>query len=145
MILFSIWSLHVLLMRRWLYYYHYCTSILSYHFPQSSVIYGMQEVTEKCILCLSYFGSKGFLLQASFATFDRMLSLGIEPDGITMNLLISAAGAEGNFEKVDELYRQMVSIGPAPSSRTYVHLFTAFHNSLKKNTDWIFKVRIWTN
>lgn len=69
-----------------------------------------------------------------------MLALGIEPDVVTMNLLIQAAGMEGRFDRVDQLYRQMRNIGPAPSSHTYVHLMGAFHNSHKKDPDWIFQV-----
>ena len=81
-------------------------------------------------------------MQASFATFDRMVTLDIDPDSVTMNLLITAAGMEGRFETVDQLYKQMKALGPAPNSHTYVHLFTAFHNSTQKDADWIFKVHI---
>lgn len=69
-----------------------------------------------------------------------MAALGVEPDSVTMNLLITAAGMEGKFETVDKLYSQMQALGPAPTSHTYVHLFNAFHNSVRKEADWIFKV-----
>ncbi len=79
-------------------------------------------------------------LQEAFATFDRMLGLGVEPDVVTMNLVIKAAGAAGRLETVEQLYSQMMSIGPSPTSITFVHLFAAFQNSLRKDYAWLSQV-----
>ena len=69
-----------------------------------------------------------------------MLELGVEPDVVTMNLVIKAAGAAGQMEAVEQLYSQMMSIGPSPTSITFVHLFAAFQNSQKKDYTWLSQV-----
>lgn len=79
-------------------------------------------------------------LQEAFATYARMLGLGVEPDEVTMNLLIKAAGLEGRLDKVEELYNQMKRIGPQPTSITFVHLFAAFQNSRRKEPVWLLQV-----
>lgn len=69
-----------------------------------------------------------------------MLELGVEPDVVTMNLVIKAAGAAGQMQAVEQLYSQMISIGPSPTSITFVHLFAAFQNSQKKDYTWLSQV-----
>ena len=69
-----------------------------------------------------------------------MLHLGVEPDVVTMNLVIKAAGAAGRMDAVEQLYSQMMSIGPTPTSITFVHLFAAFQNSQKKDYAWLSQV-----
>ena len=84
---------------------------------------------------------KRFLgLQEAFAVYDKMLHLGVEPDVVTMNLVIKAAGAAGRMDAVEQLYDQMTSMGPTPTSITFVHLFAAFQNSLKKDYAWLSQV-----
>lgn len=78
-------------------------------------------------------------MQAAFETFAKMLTLDVEPDAVTFNLLIEAAGNAGRLDKVKELYAQMQLLGPQPSSHTFVHLFTAFKKCGSYNADWIFK------
>lgn len=80
------------------------------------------------------------ILQAAFAVFERMLERRVDPDAVTMNLLIEAAGNGGRLDKVEELYGQMQVLGPRPTSHTFVHLFSAFKRGREKNPDWIFQV-----
>ena len=80
-------------------------------------------------------------MQESFATFDRMLRLGVEPDVVTMNLLIKAAGTAGRLNVVEQLYGQMLNIGPQPTSITFVHLFSACDNSQRKDYAWLHQVQ----
>ena len=70
-----------------------------------------------------------------------MLQLGVEPDVVTMNLLIKAAGSGGRLDKAEELYDQMKRIGPQPTSITYVHLFSAFQNSHHKEPTRLLQVQ----
>lgn len=76
-------------------------------------------------------------MQEAFKTFDRMLHLGVEPDVVTMNLVIKAAGTAGRQDAVEQLYSQMMSIGPKPTSITFVHLFAAFQNSQRNDYAWL--------
>ena len=69
-----------------------------------------------------------------------MLLLGVEPDAVTMNLLIKAAASDGRLDKAEELYRQMRVLGPPPTSVTYVHMFQAFQGSRSKDPARILQV-----
>lgn len=78
-------------------------------------------------------------MQAAFAAYEKMLSLGLEPDAVTMNLLIEAASIARRLDKVNELYEQMQRLGPSPTSHTFVHLFSAFKTCNGRNSKWIFQ------
>lgn len=69
-----------------------------------------------------------------------MLQLGVEPDVVTMNLLIKAAGMSGRLHVVEQLYNQMVNIGPTPTAITFVHLFSAYENSQRKEYSKLLQV-----
>ena len=84
---------------------------------------------------------KRHCLQAAFATYEKMLAAGVSPDAITLNHMITAAGIEGDADRIRQLYQQMRALGPRPTSHTFVHLFTAFHESGDKDPDWLFQVR----
>ena len=71
-----------------------------------------------------------------------MLLLGVEPDAVTMNLLIKAAASDGRLDKAEELYRQMRVLGPPPTSVTYVHMFQAFQGSRSKDPARILQVSL---
>lgn len=61
-----------------------------------------------------------------------MLQLEVDPDVVTMNLLIKAAGISGQLHIVEELYHQMVTMGPTPTAITFVHLFSAYEHSERR-------------